>query len=105
MLTYVLPAVLLVVVLPLDLEAGAESALAHGQKLHNTHCMPCHSSMTGGDGSVLYARERRRVDSLKQLNARVRRCAAGLDLEWSESDFADVVQYLNERYYEFGGQS
>lgn len=75
--------------------------LGHGEKLHETNCKACHVSMTGGDGSLLYTRQNRRVDSLAKLEAQVRRCESNLELKWFEEDINDVVQYLNKHYYKF----
>jgi mono/diheme cytochrome c family protein len=82
--------------------AGQRPDFAHGAKLHNVNCTACHGNMTGGDGSLLYTRSQRRVNSMKELKTRVHRCAAGLGLSWSSEDFTDVVHYLSERYYHFG---
>jgi mono/diheme cytochrome c family protein len=82
--------------------AGGKPDLAHGEQLHNTNCTECHGNMTGGDGSALYTRSQRLVHTMQQLESQVRRCASGLDLAWYDEDMADVVHYLNERYYRFG---
>lgn len=76
---------------------------AHGKELHAANCVSCHVNMTGGDGSVLYTRSDRKVNSLPQLEAQVRRCESNLELKWFDEDIADVVQYLNRTYYKFGG--
>ncbi len=83
-------------------QVSARLDLARGEKLHNAHCTACHGSMTGGDGTALYTRSPRLVNSMQELTARVRRCASGLDLMWFGKDIADVVHYLNEGYYRFG---
>ncbi len=75
--------------------------LRHGKNLHNKHCIACHKSMFGGDGSKMYTRPDRRVNTLSELEAQVRRCDANLGLRWFEDDVDDVVHYLNQTYYHF----
>jgi mono/diheme cytochrome c family protein len=82
---------------------AAKADLARGARLHSTHCTACHGDMTGGDGSALYTRSQRLVSSLQHLKARVRYCQSGMDLAWSLQEIADVVKYLERRYYRFGG--
>jgi mono/diheme cytochrome c family protein len=81
------------------MHATSQADAAGGKRLHARHCIECHSSMTGGDGSVLYTREQRLVHSLPQLQARVRYCQAGLELGWTDAQIVGVVEYLNRRYY------
>jgi mono/diheme cytochrome c family protein len=75
--------------------------IENGKKLYEAHCITCHSRMTGGDGSLLYTRKNRRVNSLDALNNQVRRCESNLELKWFDEDIEDVVHYLNTRYYKF----
>jgi mono/diheme cytochrome c family protein len=78
-----------------------EASLAHGKELHQKNCTSCHANMTGGDGSALYTRSNRRVNSLEALNAQVRRCESNLELKWFDEDINSVVEYLNTNYYKF----
>jgi mono/diheme cytochrome c family protein len=75
--------------------------IENGKKLYEAHCTTCHSRMTGGDGSLLYTRKNRRVNSLDALNNQVRRCESNLELKWFDEDIEDVVHYLNTRFYRF----
>jgi mono/diheme cytochrome c family protein len=81
---------------------GAAPDFDHGRKLHNASCTDCHANMTGGDGTALYTRSPRLVNSRPQLEKRVRYCAAGAKLAWSDKDIADVVHYLDRQFYNFG---
>lgn len=72
-----------------------------GSKLHQDNCIACHTAMTGGDGSVLYTRENRRVTSLDSLAKQVNRCQSSLGLNWSTDQRQNVQHYLNEKYYNF----
>ena len=75
--------------------------IEQGAKLHETNCKACHISMTGGDGTLLYTRNNRRVDSLAKLEGQVRRCESNLELKWFEEDIKSVVTFLNKHYYQF----
>jgi hypothetical protein len=66
----------------------------HGQQLHDKHCMKCHD--TG-----VYTREDRRVANQDALVKQVKRCELNLGLQWFDSDVNDVVQHLNQSFYQF----
>ncbi len=72
-----------------------------GSSLHAENCIACHAAMTGGDGSVLYTRDDRNVDSLDALSKQIDRCQSSLDLNWSSDQISSVQQYLNKSFYEF----
>lgn len=72
-----------------------------GETLHKDNCAACHINMTGGDGSILYTRNARRVTSLDKLGAQVRRCEANIGLGWWDEDIAEVITHLNTTYYKF----
>ena len=74
---------------------------SRGKELHQANCVSCHVNMTGGDGSVLYTRNNRRVQSLTGLEAQVRRCESNLELKWFDDDIEAVTKYLNATYYHF----
>ena len=81
--------------------ASITSNAEDGKKLHDTHCQACHVGMTGGDGSLLYTRDNRRVTSLEKLENQVRRCESNLELKWFDEDINNVVEFLNANYYHF----
>lgn len=76
-----------------------------GRELHRENCIQCHASMKGGiygaDGTGIYVRENRRIDSLEMLYKQVRRCKTSLGVPWPESQIEDVVTYLNQNFYKF----
>lgn len=90
-----LPGLLLALMLPLH----AQADVANGAKLHGQHCAACHTSMVGGDGSGLYTRTNRRVNSIAALGTQVRRCRDNLGLTWFDDQVQDVVDHLNAKYY------
>lgn len=75
--------------------------LKRGKELLEENCIKCHASMVGGDGSKIYTREDRRIDSLEALNKQVHRCKNSLGVSWPEDQIDDVVAYLNHKYYKF----
>ena len=72
-----------------------------GEKLHQDNCISCHVSMAGGDGSGLYTREDRRVNSFDSLVTQVNRCNVNLGVGWFDDEVEAVAAYLNANYYQF----
>ncbi|WP_047538186.1 hypothetical protein [Methylotenera versatilis] len=70
-----------------------------GKALVETHCISCHASSFGGDGSGIYTREYRKVQTTKGLIAQVRNCNTMLGLKWFEDEELNVAAYLNQTYY------
>jgi len=82
--------------------APAQSAdIQRGKKLHNQNCIHCHASIVGGNGTAIYTRPNRRIDSLTALNKQVHRCKNSLGVSWPEDQIQDVVAYLNQTFYHF----
>lgn len=75
--------------------------LESGRELHQENCISCHQAKMGGDGSAIYTREDRRIDSYEALNNQVRRCKTSLGVPWPEHQIEDVITYLNETFYKF----
>lgn len=74
--------------------ADKEDKLAHGEEIHQNHCLKCH-------GDEVYTRDDRFVKSLNALSKQVERCKNSNDLPWFEDDTDAVVNFLNTRYYKF----
>ncbi|AGA32506.1 hypothetical protein TVNIR_0816 [Thioalkalivibrio nitratireducens DSM 14787] len=72
-----------------------------GEKLHQENCVSCHVSMVGGDGSELYTRHTRGVESFDSLVTQVNRCNVNLGTGWFDDEVEAVAHYLNENYYQF----
>jgi len=66
---------------------------SRGQMLYENHCQGCHTS-------VVHVREARQVRSLNDLEHWVNRWATTLKLGWRTDDIHEVVDYLNQRYYQ-----
>ena len=89
----------------LGLAGIAQAADAErGKSLHDENCTRCHISMMGGDGSGIYTREDRRIESLPALRKQVNRCKDSLGAPWPPDQIDDLVLYLNQTFYHFGEQ-
>lgn len=83
------------------------SLLAHagdaqrGKELHDENCTKCHISLVGGDGTGIYVREDRRMESYTALYNQVKRCKTSLGVPWPEHQIEDVITYLNTKFYKF----
>ena len=72
-----------------------------GKTLHNENCISCHASALGGDGTSIYTRADRKIDSYTALENQVKRCKTALGVSWPEHQIDDVLAYLNETFYKF----
>ena len=79
----------------------AKADAAAGKVLHAKNCISCHASSYGGDGSAIYTREYRKVNTSKGLVAQVRNCNTNIGLKWFEDEELNVAAYLNQTYYKF----
>ena len=70
-----------------------------GKALVDEHCIECHASKYGGDGSAIYTREYNKVKTSKGLIAQIRNCNTMLGLKWFEDEEINVAAYLNQTYY------
>lgn len=69
-------------------------AASRGQLLYENHCTRCHTS-------TLHVRKARHADSMKALHGWVIRWSSEEKLNWGEEEIAEVVEYLDRRYYKF----
>ncbi len=72
-----------------------------GKLLLEKHCISCHASSFGGDGSGIYTRPDRIVKDANGLIQRIRTCNTNLGLKWFEDEELNVAAYLNQKYYKF----
>ena len=92
---------LLILAGSLFLSATAMAGVEHGKKLHDNNCISCHASMLGGDGTGIYVRENKKIESHPALVKQVNRCRDSLGIEWPEEHVNDVVEYLNTNFYKY----
>lgn len=74
--------------------AGAAADAERGRLLYENHCQSCHDS-------VVHVRSQRRAASVPELVWQIARWERHLGLDWRFSEVADVLAYLNGRYYRF----
>jgi len=65
-----------------------------GEMLYENHCTGCHVSS-------VHDRSEQRATSLDRVSFEVGRWSKEQNLGWDDGDVADVVEYLNETFYEF----
>ena len=75
--------------------------IENGKSLHDANCINCHAQLLGGDGSAIYTREDRKMETFAALNKQVRRCRDSLGMPWPEEQIIDVITYLNDSFYKF----
>lgn len=94
---------LLAALAPLDAHAGPFDSgdPKIGKKLVEHHCVACHVSLFGGDGSEIYTRSNRKVKSAAQLLAQIRLCNSSLDTRWFPDEEEHAAAFLNQHYYKF----
>ncbi|MES0327836.1 MAG: cytochrome c, partial [Gammaproteobacteria bacterium] len=61
---------------------------------YENHCTACHES-------TVYIRAKRKATNYKEVGNWVNQRADWLNLNWSDLEKQDVLQYLNERYYKY----
>lgn len=62
--------------------ALASADIKNGKELHDSNCTSCHVQMQGGDGSSIYTRENKRIESHPALVKQVKRCRDSLGVPW-----------------------
>ena len=73
-----------------------------GAPVHEENCVSCHKANFGGDGSAVYSRDPRIVNSIEGLMGQVARCNEMTNAGLSSDQIDDLVAYLNETFYKFG---
>lgn len=73
-------------------ETPAEADAARGRLLYESACSTCHTAQQ-------HWREKRFVDSWRELVYQVDRWQAVAHRSWGEAEINDVAAYLNERFY------
>ncbi|MCF8178838.1 MAG: cytochrome c [Sulfuritalea sp.] len=92
-------AMLLCLLLPVSVQAGGDPKL--GKPLHDKQCVACHIKLKGGDGSAMYTRTPRLINSAVALGQRVAACSSQTNAGWFPEDEAHVAAWLNQTYYKF----
>lgn len=79
----------------------ASGNAAAGKTLHEQKCAACHAGRFGSDGSRIYTRSDRRINSASGLAQQITTCNAMLGNELFPEDEANLGAYLNQTYYKF----
>lgn len=85
--------VLLAGIAVVSLPVGAADP-ERGRMLYENHCTGCHTSS-------VHDRSETRATSLDRVFFEVDRWNREQELGWNDSDVADVVEYLEETFYQF----
>jgi hypothetical protein len=76
--------------------------LANGKAIDQQKCYACHAKKSGfSNGDMIYTRSDGKVKSLANLKKMVSLCNSELRLDLFPEDEADVVAYLNQKFYKF----
>ncbi|GEM_PF-227663 len=73
---------------------------AHGKDLHDANCQSCHASLMSGNANQIYTRSNRRVTTISGLKNQVTRCKTTVGVAWPDDQVEDVVEYLNNTFYQ-----
>ena len=73
---------------------AAQGDSADGKRLHDANCMRCHDTS-------LYTREDRLVRSLEALKEQLASCSHMANREFSTIEAQNIIQYLNDQFYQF----
>jgi hypothetical protein len=94
---------LLLTLLPLAVvaEPFPKGDSATGKKLHDAKCVACHKRLVGGDGSDIYTRIDRKIQTPKALLQRIAACNAQVNAGWFPEEEEHAAAYLNRQYYKF----
>lgn len=80
---------------------SAQADIKNGKELHDSNCTSCHINLQGGDGTGIYTRENRRIETYPALIKQVKRCRDSMGMPWPKEHIDDVVEYLNTSFYKF----
>lgn len=80
----------------------ADADIATGEQLHAKLCVECHQSRFGGEnGTAVYLRPDRRVQSASALTQQITTCTTMLNLDLFPEDELHLAGYLNKHFYKF----
>ncbi|MBR0564612.1 cytochrome c [Azoarcus sp. L1K30] len=94
--------VLALLSLPAAATAFPDADIVAGEKHHQKYCIACHEQKYGGkDGSDIYIRVDRKVNSPSALSQQITSCTTMLNLDLFPEDEMNIAGYLNKHYYKF----
>ena len=81
--------------------SGIAADIERGKDLHDSNCISCHASLYGNDGTAIYTRPERKIDSLPALTKQIKRCKNSMGALWPDDQIEDLIEYLNKTFYKF----
>lgn len=72
-----------------------------GKTLVEKSCTSCHVRLVGADGSDIYTRIDRKINTPQALLQRVATCNAQANARWLPDEEEHAAAYLNQQYYKF----
>ncbi len=72
-----------------------------GKILVEKNCVQCHVAQFGGDGTSVFTRSNRKINSSPALLAQIRTCNTMIGSKLFEDEELHVASYLNKTYYKF----
>ena len=69
-----------------------------GKELHDESCVACHLVV---HDDAFYTRDNSRIKNHFDLKSQVSRCSVNFSTEWFPDEEASVVDYLNQKYYQY----
>jgi len=76
-------------------------AVAGKKFFEQNNCNRCHVQKIGGDGSAIFTRPNRIVQTPQQMVARMHYCSEASGIKLTSQDEQNVGAYLNQTYYKF----
>ena len=90
------------IAVPASAAPFADADMNAGERMHAEYCVACHTQRFGGeDGSAIYTRSDRRVNTVAELAQQLTRCTTMLKLDLFPEDEENIAAYLNKHYYKF----
>lgn len=78
----------------------AQGNADNGKKLFAKYqCSSCHEARVGGDGSAIFTRADRTVNSADDMLVQMTRCSGAIGKQLTAQEKQDLAAWLNQRYY------
>lgn len=78
----------------------AQGNANNGKKLFAQYqCSSCHEARVGGDGSAIFTRPDRTVNSADDMLMQMTRCSGAIGKQLTAQEKQDLAAWLNQRYY------
>jgi cytochrome c553 len=80
----------------------AKGDAENGKKLMVKYdCNRCHKDEMGGDGTAIYTRANRAVNTAGLLIDRMEKCSGAIGKQLTKQEKLDLASHLNQTYYHF----